>query len=291
MALVTLKKVLDKAYQSGYAVGAFNIIDLNFLEAIILAARRTASPVILNIAEVHFPFVTLEHIVPVVEEMAKKERFDVVLNLDHGLTIEAIERAMANGFTSIMFDGSRLSFEENIKQTREVVRMCHAWNISVEAELGAVGGEEGGGLVGSADPAKYTDVAQAKEFAHQTDVDALAIAIGNSHGRYKGKPNLDFERLSAIRNVVDVPLVLHGGSGISADDFRKVISLGIAKINFFTGMSEAAIQATTSYLQDIGDRYNDYPMMMNYVKDSVAFVVAEQMDIFGSTGTAAIKDE
>jgi len=280
MALVTLKKVLDKAYQNEYAVGAFNIIDLSFLEAIILAARRTASPVILNIAEVHFPFVTMEHIVPVV----------VVLNLDHGLTIEAIERAMANGFTSIMFDGSRLGFEENIRQTREVVRMCHAWNVSVEAELGAVGGEEGGGLVGSADPAKYTDVDQAREFARQTGVDALAVAIGNSHGRYKGKPDLDFQRLHEIRNVVEVPLVLHGGSGISATDFRKAISLGIAKINYFTGMSEAAIQATTSYIQNIGDRYNDYPMMMNYVKDCVASVVAEQMKIFRSTGKAAITD-
>ena len=290
MALVTLKKVLDKAYQNGYAVGAFNIIDLNFLEAIILAARRTASPVILNIAEVHFPFVTMEHIVPVVEEMAKKERFDVVLNLDHGLSIDAIERAMANGFTSIMFDGSHLEFEENIRQTREVVRMCHAWNISVEAELGAVGGEEGGGLVSNADPAKYTHIEQAQEFSQKTGIDALAVAIGNSHGRYKGKPDLDFERLRAIRDVVEVPLVLHGGSGISPSDFRKAISLGIAKINYYTGMSEAAIQATTEYLKNIGDRYNDYPMMMNYVKESVTTVVATQMEIFGSNGKAVIKE-
>jgi fructose-bisphosphate aldolase, class II len=288
MALVPLKTVLDKAFSSGYAVGAFNIIDLSFLEAIILAARRTSSPVILNIAEVHFPFVTLEHIVPVVKEMAKEEPFDMVLNLDHGLTMEAIERALANGFTSIMFDGSHLDLEENIKQTREVVRMCHARGVSVEAELGAVGGAEGGGLVGSADPAKYTDVTQAREFVKQTGVDALAVAIGNSHGRYKGKPELDFDRLNAIRNAAGIPLVLHGGSGISADDFRKAISLGIAKINFFTGMSEAAIEATTRYVQSIGGRYNDYPMMMNSVKESVADVVAAQMEIFGSTGKAVI---
>jgi fructose-bisphosphate aldolase class II len=241
----------------------------------------------LNIAEVHFPFVTMEYIVPVVREIVKRERFDVVLNLDHGLTIDAIERALANGFTSIMFDGSHLEFEENIRQTREVARMCHAWNISIEAELGAVGGAEGGGLMGNADPAKYTDAKQAKIFVEKTGIDALAVAIGNSHGRYQGKPDLDFERLRAIRDVTGIPLVLHGGSGISADDFRKAVSLGIAKINFFTGMSEAALQATASYMSSVGENYNDYPMMMNYVRHCVANVVAEQMEIFGSRGKAA----
>ena len=288
MALVTLKTMLDKAYQDGYAVGAFNVINLEFLEAITLAARRSASPVILNIAEVHLPFVTMENIVPVIKEIARRERFDIVLNLDHGLTFNTIERALSNGFTSIMFDGSHLGFEENIRQTSEVVRMCHAWNVSVEAELGAVGGEEGGGLVGMADPAKYTDISQAKSFVERTGIDALAVAIGNSHGRYKGQPDLDFERLRAIRDVTGIPLVLHGGSGISAADFRKAISLGIAKINFFTGMSEAAMQVTASYMSTAGERYNDYPLMLNQVKDRVASVVAEQMEIFGSRGQAAL---
>ena len=286
MALVTLKTMLDRAYQKGYAVGAFNVINLDFLEAIILAARQTASPVILNIAEVHFPFVTMEHIAPVVMEIVKGEPFDLVLNLDHGLTMGAIERALANGFSSIMFDGSHLDFDENVRQTREVAHICHARNISIEAELGAVGGAEGGGLVGQADPTKYTDVEQAKIFVEQTGIDALAVAIGNSHGHYKGPPNLDFERLRAIRDGTGIPLVLHGGSGISAADFRKAISLGITKINFFTGMAQAAIQATTSYLSKVGEHYNDYPMMMNYVKECIASVVAEQMEIFGSCGQA-----
>lgn len=287
MALVSLKTMLTKAYQKGYAVGAFNIINLTFLEAITDAARRTVSPVILNVAEVHFPFVTMENIVPVVREIANREQFDIVLNLDHGLTMNAIERAIANGFTSIMFDGSYLDFEENIRQTHEIVKMCHARNISVEAELGAVGGAEGGGLVGEADPTRYTDIEQAGIFVEKTGVDALAVAIGNSHGRYKGQPDLDFNRLCAIRDVTGIPLVLHGGSGISADDFRKAISLGIAKINFFTGMSDAAVQATKRHLSEMGERYNDYPIMMNAVKESVTQVVIEQMEIFGSTGQAA----
>jgi fructose-bisphosphate aldolase, class II len=289
MALVTLKTMLDQAYRNGYGVGAFNIINLEFLEAITLAARRSASPVILNIAEVHLPFVTMENIVPVIKEIAKRERFEIVLNLDHGLTLQTIERAISNGFTSVMFDGSHLDFDENVRQTREVVGMCRPWNISVEAELGAVGGEEGGGLVGQADPAKYTDVAQAKAFVERTGIDALAVAIGNSHGRYKGQPDLDFERLRAIREVTGIPLVLHGGSGISAADFRRAISLGIAKINFFTGMSEAAMQATASYMSTAGTRYNDYPMMLKQVKEQVADVVAEQMEIFGSRGRAALE--
>lgn len=289
MALVTLETMLGAAYQKGYAVGAFNVINLTFLEAITAAARRTASPVILNIAEVHFPFVTLENIVPVVKEIAKREPFDIVLNLDHGMTLDAIERAMANGFTSIMFDGSHLDFAENVRQTREIARMCRARNISVEAELGAVGGAEGGGLVGEADPARYTDIAQARQFVKETAVDALAIAIGNSHGRYKGPPKLDFDRLSALRNAVDLPLVLHGGSGIPAADFKRAIALGIAKINFYTGMSDAAIGSTKKYLAGMGERYNDYPMMMNAVKESVAHVVAEQMEIFGSVGQAGVR--
>ncbi|MBN1372259.1 MAG: ketose-bisphosphate aldolase [Anaerolineaceae bacterium] len=279
--------MLDKVYQKRYAAGAFNVINLNFLEAIILAARHTASPVVLNIAEVHFPFVTMEYIVPAVREIIKRGRFDVVLNLDHGKTIDAIERALANGFTSIMFDGLHLDFDENIHQTCEVARMCHFWNISIEAELGAIGGAEGGGLVGAADSAKYTDVGQAKTFVEQTGIDALAVVIGNSHGRYKCQPDLDFERLRAIRDAAGIPLVLHGGSGISADDFRKAISLGIAKINFLTGMSEAAMQAAASYMSTAGERYNDYSLMLNQVKDRVAEVVAEQIEIFGSRGQAA----
>jgi len=286
MALVTLKTILDDAYRRGYALGAFNIIDLTFLEAIITAARSKASPVILNIAEVHFPYVTPEHVVPVVRMMAADSPFDIALNLDHGLTMTAIERALACGFTSVMFDGSNLEFEENIRQSREVVRMCRAKNVSVEAELGAVGGAEGGELVGSANPAKYTDVGQARRFVRETGVDALAVAIGNSHGRYKGEPRLDFERLRAIREVTNIPLVLHGGSGISAGDFRKAISLGIAKINFYTGMSDAAIESVRKSIGDIGSRYNDYPEMINAVRRSVSEVVAGQMEIFGSAGKA-----
>jgi fructose-bisphosphate aldolase class II len=284
MGLVNLKTIVDKASRDHYAVGAFNIIDLTFLEAIIEAAQQQNSPVILNIAEVHFPFVTLENLVPMIQIVAERTPVDIALNLDHGLTMEGIQRSIDLGFTSIMFDGSHLDFAENVRKTQRVVEMCRGKGISVEAELGAVGGAEGGELVSSADPARYTDVGQAREFVQETGIDALAVAIGNSHGRYKGEPCLDFDRLEAIRDAAGIPLVLHGGSGISDADFRRAISLGIAKINFFTGMSLAALSATREYLDQGSEAYNDYPQMISAVKAAVRRTVEAQMKVFGSAG-------
>jgi len=288
MGLVNLKTILDKAYRDQYAVGAFNIIDLTFLEAIIEAAQKQNSPVILNIAEVHYPFVTLENIVPLIQIIAGRTPVDIALNLDHGLTMDGIKRAIDLGFSSIMFDGSHLDYAENIRQTQRVVEMCREKGISVEAELGAVGGAEGGELVSSADPARYTDVGQAREFVRETGIDALAVAIGNSHGRYKGEPCLDFERLEAIRDAAGIPLVLHGGSGISDTDFRRTISLGIAKINFFTGMSLAALSATRDYLDQGSEAYNDYPQMISAVKAAVRQTVEARMQVFGSAGKGGV---
>lgn len=286
MPLVNLKELLDDAYKRKYAVGAFNVVNLDFLEAIVKAAEIKNSPVILNIAEVHFPFVTLENIVPSIKAVSERARVPMALNLDHGLSFEAIVRAIRNGFTSIMFDGSTLNYEENIEKTSEVVKLCHAANISVEAELGAVGGEEGGGLEGDADPSLFTDPGKAAHFVKSTQIDALAVAIGNSHGKYKGVPNLDFTRLEQIKEATGIPLVLHGGSGISTSDFRKAIGLGISKINFFTGMSQAALETTTSAIAATGQKYNDYPLLLTKVKESITNVVMEQMDIFLSTDKA-----
>jgi fructose-bisphosphate aldolase class II len=286
MALVTLKTNLDKAYREHYAVGSFNIMDLTFLEAIVEAAREQQSPVIISIAEAHYPFVTLENLVPLVHMIAAREKVDITLNLDHGLTMGGIETALELGFTSIMFDGSSLEYSENIRQTREVVAICRPRGVSVEAELGIIGGDEGGALEGSADPALYTDVAQARQFVKETGIDALAVAIGNSHGKYKGEPHLDFERLKAIRDATGIPLVLHGGSGISEADFKRAISLGIAKINFFTGNAQAALAVTRSAMDKESKTQNDYPLMVRQIKEAVRGVVAAQMRTFGSAGRA-----
>jgi fructose-bisphosphate aldolase class II len=282
MALVSLETVLRHAVANRYAVGAFNVINLDFLEAIVKAAQAKRSPVILNIAEVHFPYVTIEHICPAIKAIAEKSNVPLVLNLDHGESFATIIRAMRNGFTSVMFDGSKLSYEENVRQTADVVRICHAAGVSVEAELGTVGGQEGGGLVGTANPDLYTNAEQARDFVHRTGIDALAVAIGNAHGKYKGKPQLDFTRLGRIRDASRIPLVLHGGSGIPDDDFRRAIGLGIAKINFYTGMSQAALEATAQAVRNVGQAYNDYPDLIKQVTKKVQAVVERQIDVFGS---------
>jgi len=283
MALVNLKEILAHAYENKYAVGAFNVINDTFLEGIIEAAEEKESPVILNIAEVHLPYVNLENICPSIIRMAEKSHVPVCLNFDHGLTLENIKRAIDNGFTSIMFDGSHYDLDENIEKTKMVVELCHPQGISVEAELGAVGGDEGGKLVGSADPRKYTDLNQAADFVQATNVDALAVAIGNSHGKYKGEPDLDFDRLSILNKTLNLPLVLHGGSGISDDDFRKSIQMGIAKINYFTGMSEAALRSVENFIKMELSNYNNFLLLMEQVKLSVKADVENQMEIFGSS--------
>ena len=170
------------------------------------------------------------------------------------------------------------------------MELCRNHGISVEGELGAVGGDEGGALESAADEALYTKVEQAKEFVDATGIDALAVAIGNTHGKYKGEPKLDFQRLQQIDQSVSVPLVLHGGSGISAQDFRKTIELGICKINFFTGMSQAAIQSIEQDVRSAGleQRYNYYLIMMEKMQRAISDTVAEQMSIFGSVNKAEL---
>ena len=195
-------------------------------------------------------------------------------------------QAIRLGFTSVMFDGSTLSYEENLRQTREVVKIAHAVGVSVEAELGAVGGDEGGALFGEADSAKFTDPNLAAEFVRETGIDTLAVAIGNAHGKYKGEPKLDFERLAAIRQQAGVPLVLHGGSGISDADFRRAIELGIHKINFYTGMSQAALGAIDQCMSSRNTRYDEFAEMLMAVETAISEIVMQQMQIFGSSGKA-----
>ncbi|MCP4178016.1 MAG: ketose 1,6-bisphosphate aldolase [bacterium] len=286
MSLVNLNTVLADAYSKEYAVGAFNIASFEFLQAIRDTAVKHNSPVILNIAHVHFPFVDLDDFIPTILDIAKRSSVPMVLNLDHGLDIDAVMKAVRHGFTSVMFDGSRFSYEENISQTAEIVKLCHSLNVSVEGELGAVGGDEGGNLAGSADEKLFTNPSQAYDFVKRTGIDALAVAIGNSHGKYRGEPKLDFKRLAQIKNKVQVPLVLHGGSGISEEDFRKAISLGIAKINFYTGMSQAALESFNSSMKNTNEKYNEYLDIIKKMKDDVSVTIGEQMRIFNSTGKA-----
>ena len=284
MALVNLRDILADARTKKYAVGSFNVIDLVSLEAILEAAEELLSPVILAIAEVHFKYVNLENITPAIKQVARSSRIPAVLHLDHGESFEAVMRALRAGFTSIMFDGSKFDFEENVRRTAEIVKMCHAVGVTVEAELGHIGGAEGGSGGAVAPPEEfYTKVDEATQFVERTKVDALAVAIGTAHGLYKGKPVLDFARLDALNRALDIPLVLHGGTGLSVDDFHRCIDSGVAKINFYTGMSVAATDQIKEKLKT-NPEYYDYPGLLLEAKAGIRKTVSEQMEIFRSKG-------
>jgi fructose-bisphosphate aldolase class II len=272
--------LLQEAFNKHYAVGAFNMVSLEFLTAVMAAAEARRCPVIINIAEVHFPFIDAELCAGAVLTAAERASVPVALNLDHGLSYKSAEKALALGFTSIMFDGSSLGYDENKRISAEIGRMCRSAGAALEAELGSVGSEGGGGLESAADPLLFTDPRLAGDFVRATGCDALAVAIGNSHGKYRGEPRLDFGRLAEIRDAAGIPLVLHGGSGIGEGDLRRAIGLGIAKINFFTGMSQAALGLIRRPPGESPEKYNDYPQLLLETKNAVRQVVGEQMEIF-----------
>lgn len=231
MALVCMKQLLHEAKQGGYAVGSFSIANMEMILGVIKAAQETKSPAILQIAEVRLNHSPLELIGPVMLAAAKEASVPIAVHLDHGQTLECIAKALKLGFTSVMFDGSHLPLEENIATTKKVVELAQAYGAAVEAEIGCVGGSEDG----SVDIAIHcTSPEQAVEFMEKTKVDALAIAIGNAHGNYKHEPKLRFDILKKVHESVPVPLVLHGGTGISPDDFIKCYKNGIKKINIAT---------------------------------------------------------
>jgi len=286
MGLVNTVDILNHAEKHSYAVGAFNIINLDFLNGILDAAETMKSPVILNIAEVHFPYVNIEQITPAIRYMAESTTVPVVLNLDHGVSFKAIVRALRCGFTAVMYDASKKPFEQNIEETRLVVQMAHSVGVSVEAELGQVGGAEGGKKTAKAKREFFTDPAKAEIFAKETGIDALAVSVGNVHGFYEGEPELDFDLIREIKARTSIPLVLHGGSGISDKDFRHAVELGIRKINFFTEMSKMATDRVRELLASNEDIFiQDF---LKEAKEKIKEVVMERMMVFGSAKACAL---
>ncbi len=273
--LVNLDTVLKDAQKKGYGVGLFNTTDTDMLQAVIEAAEEEHSPVIIGTAEVLLPYGELALIAPSVIEAAKRASVPVVVHYDHGLTFDRCMEALKLGFSSVMFDGSAKPYNENIECTREIVKIAHAFGATVEGEIGHVG-EAASGDNSHTD--MYTTVDEAKQYLCDTGVDALAIAIGTAHGAYKQKPKLDFERLKAIRNAVDVPLVLHGGSGLSDDDFRMSVKCGISKINIFTDLclaGDAAMKENLGYLE-----------MRNKKVEMIKQTAKRKMQLFGCSGRA-----
>ena len=238
--LVNLKEILAIAEERKCAVGAFNTPNLECLLAVIDAAQELGTPVIISHAELHESISPLEKIGPVMVQAAEKAGVPVCVQLDHGETLEYIERSLEIGFTGVMYDGSLLPYEDNLVNTKKAVAMARKFNAGVEAELGA-GGEAASGPV-------YTDPAQAVEFCRETGIDALAPSFGTAHGIYKAKPMLDLERVHTIAEKTGLPLVMHGGSGVSEEDYRRAIRAGIRKINYYTYMSNAGSRAVRELL-------------------------------------------
>ena len=275
--LVNLNDVLKKAQKENYAVGLFNTTDTDMLEAVIAAAEELNAPVIIGTAEILLPYGELKLIAPSLIEAAKRAKVPVVVHYDHGLTFERCMEALRLGFSSLMFDGSTKSYEDNIAETREIVKIAREFGASVEGEIGHVGSNEN-----EADNSMYTTKEEAKAYIDATGVDALAIAIGTAHGVYKEKPKLNLERLEEIRATVDTPLVIHGGSGLSDDDFRNSIAKGVAKMNIFTDICLAGERA----MKDALDQGLGYLKARNLKVQYMKETVMNKMKLFGSVGKA-----
>ena len=237
MPLVKLTDVLGPAKKGNYGVAAFDFISPWMMMGMLQAAEEAREPIIMMVIDAPPFMANLDLLACSVQGLAKKTKAPVVLHLDHGRSIDSCRRCIEAGFTSIMFDGSSLPFEENVKAVREVVALCKPHGIPVEAELGQVGS----GAEYDLAKYQYTDPAQAAEFVRATDIDALAVAIGNAHGVYKGDPKINFPVLGSLLKAVSIPLVLHGGSGIHDEDFVRMVNMGLTKLNFFTELNlEAA---------------------------------------------------
>lgn len=280
--LVNMNDVLLPAKEGHYGVGFFNAVDVEMARAVIETAEELHAPVMIGTAQVLLPAMELERVAEYLIPMAEKATVPVCVHYDHGLTFDRCMEALKLGFTSIMYDCSTKPYEENVSEVAEMVKICHAMGRTVEGELGHVGDNEGAGKL--AKPSDYyTDPDKAEDFVKRTGVDSLAIAVGNAHGDYKFPPKLDFERICTIRDRVNIPLVLHGGSGLSDSDFHTAIQDGICKVNIFTDLDRAGKKGAEKGLSEgAGTLMGLIPYEIAAMKE----VVAEKIRLFGSDGKA-----
>lgn len=256
MALVKMKDLLRRAEEKNIGCGAFSVGNMEMVRGAIRAAEELDTPIILQIAEVRLKNSPLHLMGPMMVQAAKEAKVDVAVHLDHGLTFETVDKALELGFTSVMLDASTLPFEENIARVKAVVEKARKYGVTVEAELGLVGGSEDG----SCDHGiRCTDPDDAVVYARETGIDALAVAIGNAHGNYPVAPTLAFDVLEKIHEKVDIPLVLHGGSGITDKDFQRAISLGIRKVNIATASFNSLTAHVEKYMEST-DKHNFFDL-------------------------------
>lgn len=247
--LVNLMDVLKYADEKKVAVGAFNTPNLENMIAVIDTAEKHNIPVIIMHAQVHEDVVAMEKIAPFMKVAAKGAKVPVCLHLDHCDNLDYLERALELGFTSVMFDGSLMDYEENIKKTKKSVELAKKYGSNVEAEIGVLGGREAGSNSNVLATDMYTDPDMAAKFVKETGIDALAASFGTAHGFYKVKPQLDFDRIKKIAELTQIPLVMHGGSGVCKEDYLKAIDCGIRKVNYYSYMAGAGVDGVKEYLQ------------------------------------------
>jgi fructose-bisphosphate aldolase class II len=303
MALVTAKELLQAAEKGGYAVGAFNAVNMETAQAIIGAADDEHSPLILQITQTTMNYTDPEELAALVFVLVNKSKMPIAVHLDHGREFDIVMRFLKIGFSSVMIDGSLQpdgktprSYEENIEVTKKVVEAAHALGVSVEAELGRLG--QIGTEIAADDPQKVlTDPQQAKEFVETTGVDSLAVAIGTTHGLFHGVPTIAHDRLEQINKVVDIPLVMHGGTGVPDDAVTKAISLGIRKVNIDTQMRVAWYEATKEIIEETEKEHEtedqlgktrkyDIRKLLAPARQAVKDIVRERMRVFGCSGKA-----
>lgn len=280
--LVNLNEVLQDARKRKYGVGLFNTINLEMAAAVVEAAEELKSPVIVGTAEILLSAASQEELSDIIIPMAKRASVPVVLHYDHGLTEEKVIKALRLGYSSVMYDCSSDPYEDNLEKVKRMTEIVHAFGATIEAELGHVGANQDAAEGEESDDSIYTEPDQAAAYAKATGVDALAVAIGSSHGAYKEAPKLDIERLREISGVVDVPLVLHGGSGLSDDDFRNCIKNGIAKINIFTDINCAGAKAAYDQYENGKGLFELY----GGVKAAIKAETIKKMRLFGSDNKA-----
>ena len=276
--LVNMNEILVQAKEGKYGVGFFNAVNVEMARAVIETAEELRAPVMVGTAEILLPVMSLEHVAEYLIPMAQKASVPVCVHYDHGLTFEKCMEALHLGFTSVMYDCSTEDYEVNIAKVAEMVKICHAMGVTVEGELGHVGDNEGAGKVEN--PSDYfTNPDVALDYVQRTGVDSLAIAVGNAHGDYKFPPKLDFARIGKIAEMTRIPLVLHGGSGLSDEDFRIAVQKGICKVNIFTDIDKAGKAGIETGLQAGAKSMME---LIPYEMEAMKSVVRNKLELFGS---------
>jgi len=281
LALVTMREILQDARKRKYAVGGFNVFNFETLGAVVEVAEELKTPLVVGIPERLFKFVDVDTLSAAMVRLAKRATIPIALHLDHGYTHDGIMKAIDWGFTSVMFDGSSLPFVDNLNRTKEICKIAHSLGISVEGELGYIGSCS---KIDAISDAHMVNSDMAAEFVDKTKVDALAVAIGNNHGSYRGSPKLNFSRLNELNQAIDIPLVMHGGSKLATEDYRNSIISGISKVNIATDMSLAAAEKLKAELSKTPT--SNYIHLMSVVKKGVKDSVRNYMLNFGCISKA-----